>query len=1373
MRARLIIYLYLISTSIGLVFSQPILKKPPNYRNDQIVIKWKHENDIENDLIRLKDKTQIKAVRQLREQSVAARSAPSILDHIYILNVPIGTDILTICDSLQQLNHIQYAEPIYSDQLLEIPNDPAAQPNANQYYLENIKAYNAWNVSRGDSSILIGVLDTGSDLDHVDLINKYYLNPEEAVNGLDDDNNGFIDDFLGYDFANQDIEPEADLDHHGTRVAGIIGASTNNSLGIAGIAYHSKIIPLKVFKSENNQSFGSHDAIKYAADNGFDVINLSYGAVNNYSQFMQDIITYAAVEKDVVIVAAAGNTPDDLAFFPASYDHVLSVAALDANDHKAAFATFHTAIDLSAPGVSIYSTQNNNLYGSDNGSSYAAPMVAGAAALVKSHFPDLSAKQVAARLKYSTDDIYTIPANENYKGKLGTGRLNIHKALTAVNLTGLDVKLSDVIHPYPDIYFGDTVHFNLEITNLLDPVYALEVTFSSNSPYVTPLVSGQSVGYLSSGKSQSIGPFSFLVSNQTPSNADLSLVIHLSDESRHDSFHSFTFTSADEYYTLKNDSLAISIAENGKIGFAQDGFHKGVGYNYFNQLTKNIGFFIQYNDTVLLDHLPNIPNQALFSNDFTKVETIRPYSNTKDESYTFISFEDTSKKIHIDSYAVLWDSLPSKALGITYRLTNKSTDTLRNVSTGLLADFDTNFPKNSRGVVAGDSLVYAFDSLDSYHGIKILSDSSIHIILDASTFPDTLSKTYKNTIISTASDSIGFNQLTNTAMIGSSFRQMLFPGESHYYQMILAAGDSASDLFNQFQLAQKRMELFKSVVVLDTTLFACDGGALYIIPELGVNHYFFSDPLGIDTLAYADSLYMSQITSDTAIYISRAGDTFTESIKEVKINLLKGIAQFQLVSDTVYLGDYENNKIQITDQSFEPINWYWDFGNGTQASGIQHPKPVYNTPGTYTISLSIDNAQGCSDEISKQLIVLERPPQPNLGILGYCPGKGLELSTIDTLKYYPFSNSAIALYEGTQFSLSEVKKDTTIYVSRLINGLESKKSTVSLQRNPTSLTLIKKPYIDSLQGLWAQFYFQESYVNEVVWKLDTLPATSDKIGTFLIQSDTLQLHYEVVTDSSCRLSKLEQIILGKSPKPTIDSMQVCLGSSILLAPENGLSFGFYNDSLLLDPVYKGNQLMIDSLVTDRQLYIACLDSILPGAITPLFLEIIDYSFEIIASSDTLYLNQGRSISFNVSQQSQTITWFIDSIQQTIAQNPTFFFQTSGTYQVTAHGIHEAGCEYSDSLQITVIEEYNEPLALSQNETSIRPIPAENILIVDQIKDPEHYSISIFDLSGKSYPIKRNQHIINIEAVPDGIFIIEFIDKNGDSIRRKGIKKSKD
>jgi len=335
--------------------------------------------------------------------------------------------------------NIEYVEPNYYVTIDIIPNDPNFQL---QYGLHNdgtsgglanadVNAPEAWDVQTGNG-VVIAVIDTGVDYTHPDLKDNIWVNPGEiADNGIDDDGNGFVDDIHGWDFAN-DVNDPADDHAHGTHVAGIIAATSNNGIGISGINWNAKIMALKFFDANGiGSTANAIRAINYAVMMGVRLSNNSWGG-GGFSQALFDTIQAAAAEGHL-FVAASGNDAvdtDSTPHYPSAYDlpNIISVAATDDNDRLASFSNFGiVSVDIAAPGFRIESLIPNGLYQSLSGTSMSAPFISGAAGLVLSTVSGISAEALKAALLDNADRIPSL------SGRVATGaRLNISRTLKSL-----------------------------------------------------------------------------------------------------------------------------------------------------------------------------------------------------------------------------------------------------------------------------------------------------------------------------------------------------------------------------------------------------------------------------------------------------------------------------------------------------------------------------------------------------------------------------------------------------------------------------------------------------------------------------------------------------------------------------------------------------------------------------------------------------------------------------------------------------------------------------------------------------------------------------------------------------------------------------
>lgn len=404
------------------------------------------------------------------------------LSLIYKVNLQENVSIFQMIDELMATGMVAIAEPVPANKMYYTPNDTEI---ARQSYLTTIKAFEAWEISKGDSTVLVGIVDSGFDFNHPDLIDKVYYNQNDPIDGIDNDNDGYIDNHYGWDFAGvtapnnglfiQDNNPQlptAGVDH-GISVAGCAAASTDNNLGVAGTGFNVKLVSTKHTPDDSPGSlsiFDGYSGIVYMAETGVKIINCSWGG-SFHSQVASDIVKSVIDDFGCLIIVAAGNDGQNLAQFPASYDNVMSVASSTSNDGASSFTNYDYSVDIIAPGSSIYTTVHNTAsngqYESTSGTSFASPIVAGAAALTWSHRPELTPIQIGELLRITADPIDDVVASK-YAGKIGHGRLNMERALTEFPVSVRMTKFEFVNTTAGGVpYAGDDAFFNATFTNYL------------------------------------------------------------------------------------------------------------------------------------------------------------------------------------------------------------------------------------------------------------------------------------------------------------------------------------------------------------------------------------------------------------------------------------------------------------------------------------------------------------------------------------------------------------------------------------------------------------------------------------------------------------------------------------------------------------------------------------------------------------------------------------------------------------------------------------------------------------------------------------------------------------------------------------------
>ena len=326
---------------------------------------------------------------------------------------------------------IELAEPVYVNEVTGqfIPDDSLL---IDQPMLETIKAYDAWDVYKGDTNVVIGISDTGILQTHEDLAANIWINKNEIPDdSIDNDNNGYIDDYNGYNFTylldgTRPGNTFNSKDGHGTGTTGIASAICNNKIGVAGVGFNTKFFPLKTMNQNSEGIMFGYESIIYAANMGFKVINLSWGGLS-YSDIDQTIIDYA-VAKDLAVIAAAGNNGTTEPFYPAGYKGVMGVGVTAPNDTVISMSGLGAHVDIMAPGDNTRTTSNDGTYGHFCCTSGAAPIIAAQVAIIRGLHPELNCLQAIEFARLCSDNIEL--NNKPEIRKLIPSRVNLLKSVT-------------------------------------------------------------------------------------------------------------------------------------------------------------------------------------------------------------------------------------------------------------------------------------------------------------------------------------------------------------------------------------------------------------------------------------------------------------------------------------------------------------------------------------------------------------------------------------------------------------------------------------------------------------------------------------------------------------------------------------------------------------------------------------------------------------------------------------------------------------------------------------------------------------------------------------------------------------------------------
>ncbi len=916
------------------------------------------------------------------------------LSLIYGLTVREGVNLIEAINLLRNDPAVAYAEPVYVNyQALALPNDPLLAANQ-QYHLTKIRAFEAWEVATGNPDFFIGITDNGCNINNADLADNVRF--PIIIDSPDDLKN----DLSGASAADpNDADNNVIGGGHGDVVALCSSAVPNNGIGTAGTGYNCKFLPVKVAADDNLGFYTEgYQGILYAAKQGAQVINMSWGRRGFPSAFEQNIIevAYQYVPKKIVLVAAAGNDNTTDFFYPATYKHVLSVAATESNDFKASFSTFNHSVDLAAPGQNIRISSG----GGASGTSFASPLVAGAAILLRAKYPEWNAEQVIARLKTTTDDLYAIPENAPYIDQLGTGRLNMARAFTAP-LKAVTLDQFEFSEGQRGFVFSNThTNFITHFTNQLDALENLSITLQVNSSHITIQNPTWQVGTVAANTAfnNTSSPFMLYIKPSTPANTIVEF--------------SFTYQAAGGFsYTEKKrvlinpghldiNQVLFSVNDKGNLAIKNKDFSvlSGFSYTYPEHLTE-AGLMIATSSNQISDAVRNEFNQI--NQDFSVEEAFRPTAympNSYLETQAVFNDIDGNTNrmgIQVRQKTYSWNEPTlNKGHVVEYRIRNLNSTRIDSLYAAIFANwniYDAGFDR--AGWIEEQKLAFVRDAFGGsiFAGIQLLTpQDGINFYafddLEGINFKNGLTDQEKFEVMSGGIQRTEAGTQGNGTDVAHSLGvkiKNLNPGPGKTLVFVFAAGNNLSQLReNSKAIADRYIALNTAPRPTVATINACAGQSVTIQPSNGLMFRFYNanpNLTGTILLHTGSSFTLNNLQGNQTLFITNIDQIFESEALELQISPALHNSSFEMSASSIDLA--QGNLLQLTATSIDAVAWNWEitregetpnasvtFVNGTNAQ-TQNPSIVFLNNGSYSIKLTSQNTQMCSASTTKMLTV--------------------------------------------------------------------------------------------------------------------------------------------------------------------------------------------------------------------------------------------------------------------------------------------------------------------------------------------------------------------------------------------------------------------
>ncbi len=876
---------------------------------------------------------------------------------------------------------VLYAEPEYIPQVLEGPERLTYTPNdpllSQCYSLTHLNVLAAWDSTQGDTNYVWAVVDTDVRFDHPDLVDNIAYNWADPVNGIDDDGDGYVDNFHGWDFmgATQgsppDNDPRTNPTGHGTWVAGFGGATVDNNEGVAAPAFKCRLLPIKAAPDNAWALFAAYDGVLYAAQKGAKVINASWGSPY-YSQAAENFVRAVVDSYDALIVAAAGNVPPNKGtkFYPAMYDGVLSVTAVkNTDDTWPGTVQAYYGIDVCATGWGTTTTGLSGYGAYAYATSFAAPQASGCAILLRSWRPDLNARQIAELLRITGDSIDQF--NPLLRYQLGR-RINLYRAITTRDTPACRIQTWQVQDHNDSLFFaGETLFITPTYINYLSPVQNLTIKLISFSPYLEVIDSTYAVGNLGTLATHTqMQPFRVKVLPGALVDVKAVLFFQYSGDGGYLDYEVREISGLNPPYVhLPSAKLKTTISGNGRIGYHDTPYNQiGLGVRWGGQSSS----WLFEGGIGLVDTIAHLCTRGPGGGMYTHFMPAGPPTRTLSDLYEIGQVEmygDASQDpaalpivIRLKTYGIRYEPA-NPFVAFVYELENFSAQDYTDLAFGWWLDWDVgNNPATDIAAVdASYKLVYARNGTARYAGALLLSPHTAVLRVGRVDTFTALPQSYHGIFQGIGPATTGASGDVFTAI---SAKNITLPaGGKDTIVLALVAGQSWAEFLDHVEAAQAWYQCFlqggSAVVDLGPDRSICLGDS---IEASGVNltEYYWS------TGDYRASIY------------PRASGVYTLLARDV--NGCWGYDEVTITVDSLLPADVQispglNLAIgeALTGTDNGPTydrTWYVQTPTGWVSYAGASFWHVFSTQGSYEVRLvRVDTTTGCRDSLSWQVTV--------------------------------------------------------------------------------------------------------------------------------------------------------------------------------------------------------------------------------------------------------------------------------------------------------------------------------------------------------------------------------------------------------------------